>query len=282
MINKTIAAGFILFALFSAGFMLSGQPGMYFNLTALVVVLSGTLGAGCLSFGPGRVRQALARGRSAYQEDEHRQKRLLDSLMSLGHLHRRHGIVNPESIRERFPEVSRGLELVKDGYSEEEIREIISSEAVSRQISSQELEKVFRSMAGYAPSFGVAGSVIGLIGLLMGMEDTSLILKNIPITLVSTLYGIVLANFFLLPVAEKISQKTDMETRETEIILCAMVNMRRGADFLKLQRMLNAMVPDPWSRVEDSGAFRRISARFKQGSSSTNISPDKPLQADAD
>ncbi|MFW5731341.1 MAG: motility protein A [Desulfonatronovibrionaceae bacterium] len=282
MINRTIAAGFIFFAVFSAGFMLSGQPGMYFNVTAMVVVLSGTLGAGCLSFGPSRVRQALARARSAYQEDDHGQKRLVDSLMSLGHLHRRHGIVNPESIRERFPEVSRGLELVKDGYKEEEIREIISSEAVSRQISSQELERVFRSMAAYAPSFGVAGSVIGLVGLLMGMEDTSLILKNIPVTLVSTLYGIVLANFFLLPAAEKISQKTDMETRETEIILCAMVNMRRGADFLKLQRMLNAMVLHPWSRVEDTGAFRRISAGFRQQKKTRSISGENPVQARAD
>lgn len=263
MINKTLLAGFICFALFLTAFFVSGQSMIYFNATAFLVVVSGTIGAGMMSFGPGKFMQAINYAMRAYQEDQTRLRRLVDVLMSLGHLHRRHGVVSPDSVVDVNMKASRGLELIKDGYSENEIREIISSEARAERTSRQELERVFRSMANYSPSFGVAGSVIGLVGLLMGMEETSLILKSIPITLVSTLYGIVLANFLLLPVAEKMRQENDMETKESEMILCAMVGMRRNVDFLKLQRMLNSMVSDPQSRVEDSGAFRRISARLK-------------------
>lgn len=263
MINKTLTAGFICFALFVSVFFMSGQAGIYFNATAFLVVFSGTLGAAFMSVGPQKIRQSLLFATRSYQEEPWRQKKLVDALMSLGHLHRRHGIISPASVEDMFPAAARGLELVKDGYSEAEIKEIMASEARSHYISRLELEKVFRSMAAYAPSFGVAGSVIGLVGLLMGIEETSMILKSIPITLVSTLYGITLANFLFLPVAEKVRQEADLETREREIVLCAMVAMTRKADFLKLQRMLNAMVSDPQCRVEDSGAFRRISSRLK-------------------
>ena len=263
MVNKTILAGLICFVLFVSAFFISGQSSIYFNATAFIVVISGTVGAGFMSFGPTRLRQAFSFAAKSYQESPKRQKRLVDALMSLGHLHRRHGIISPGSAVDISPVAFRGLELVKDGYNEEEIRDIMASEARAHFLSRQELERVFRSMAAYAPSFGVAGSVIGLVGLLMGMEETSLILKNIPITLVSTLYGITLANFLFLPVAEKIRQETDLETREREMILCAMVAMTRKADFLKLQRILNAMVSDPHSRVEEPGVYRRISSQLK-------------------
>jgi len=263
MINKTITAGLICFMLFVSAFFLAGEASIYFNATAFLVVTSGTLGAGLLSSGPGRVKKALGFASRAYTEEQGQEKRLLDALMSLGHLHRRHGIISPESIREINPVAAHGLELIKDGYSETEIREIMGSDAQAHCRFRQELEKVFRNMAAYAPSFGVAGSVIGLVGLLMGIEETSLILKNVPVTLVSTLYGIVLANFLLLPVAEKMRQEKEKEIREREMVLCAMINMSRGADFLKMQRMLNAMASEPELRVEDSGAFRRINAAIK-------------------
>lgn len=263
MINKTILSGLICFALFASAFLISGQTSIYFNATAFLVVVSGTVGAAFMSSGTHRVIRAFQTGANSYQEDPARIKRLVDMLMSLGHLHRRHGIVSPDSVPEEFAMASSGLELVKDGYSEEEIKDIMLSEARSQYLSRNGLENVFRNMASYAPSFGVAGSVIGLVGLLMGMDDTGMILKSIPITLVSTLYGIVLANFLFLPVAEKMKQETQAQIREREMILCAMVCMRKGVDFLRMQRMLNAMVSDPELRIEDSGAFRRISSRLK-------------------
>ncbi len=267
MINKTLSMGFIFFLLFGSAFLISGEPWIYFNATAFLVVTSGTLGAGLLSSGPCRIKKALNFASQSYSEDNpNRERKLVDTLMSLGHLHRRHGIINPESVIDISPVASQGLELVKDGYSEKEIKEIMGADSQSHALSRRELERVFRNMASYAPSFGVAGSVIGLVGLLMGIEETSLILKHVPITLVSTLYGIILANFLFLPVAEKMRQEKEREIRERELILCAMVNMVRGADFLKMQRMLNSMVPDAASRVQDRGAFRRINTALQEDS----------------
>ncbi|MFO8032062.1 MAG: MotA/TolQ/ExbB proton channel family protein [Desulfohalobiaceae bacterium] len=266
MINKTLTAGFICFLLFCSAFFLAGEASIYFNATAFIVVTSGTLGAGLLSSGPQRLKQAFGFAANAYSEESEPESKLIDTLLRLGHLYQRHGIINPESIQDRYPLIAQGLDLIKDGYQEKEIREILGTDAAVHGKSRQELEKVFRNMSSFAPSFGVAGSVIGLVGLLMGIDQTSLILESVPVTLVSTLYGIVLANFLLLPVAEKIRQKKEQEIQKREIIICAMINISRGADFLKLQRMLNSLVAEPHLRVEGHEAFKRINAAINKAS----------------
>lgn len=66
-------------------------------------------------------------------------------------------------------------------------------------------------MADVAPSFGLVGSVVGLIGMLSGQGNSDVIMATVPIALTSTLYGIVLANFILLPFASNIRERTAQE-----------------------------------------------------------------------
>jgi chemotaxis protein MotA len=266
MINKTLTAGLICFLLFCCAFLLAGEASIYFNATAFIVVTSGTLGAAFLSSGPHRLKQAFGFASRAYSEETQQASRLIYTLLRLGHLYQRRGIINPENVKDEYPLVAQGLDLIKDGYHEQEIREIMGTDAAVHGKSRQELEKVFRNMSTFAPSFGVAGSVIGLVGLLMGIDQTSLILESVPVTLVSTLYGIVLANFLLLPAAEKMRQQKEQEIQEREIVLCAIINISKGADFLKLQRMLNSLVADPDLRVQGHEAFKRINAAINKGS----------------
>ncbi len=258
MMNKSLAAGLFCFLLFISTFFLTGHASIYFNATAFIVVSSGTLGAGLLSSGPLMLRRALAFASQAYQEQQDREKELIHSLLYLGQLYRKYGVLRAKVAGQKHPAISQGLDLIKDGYKAVEIREILNTEATVHARSRQELEKVFRNMSAFAPSFGVAGSVIGLVGLLMGIEEASLILQNVPVTLTSTLYGIILANFLLLPVAEKMRLEKEREIRQREIVLCGVLCISKGADFLKMQRMLNSLVPDAALRVEDPKAFRHI------------------------
>ena len=74
-------------------------------------------------------------------------------------------------------------------------------------------------MAELSPSFGLVGSVVGLIFMLAGIGSTASILATIPIALTSTLYGIVLANFFCVPFAGNIREQTDQESLLQKIIM---------------------------------------------------------------
>ncbi|WP_049770492.1 hypothetical protein [Desulforapulum autotrophicum] len=53
---------------------------------------------------------------------------------------------------------------------------------------------------GYGTEIFDAGS--GLIGMLAGQGDSTIIMATIPVALTSTLYGIVLENFFFSPLLQ--------------------------------------------------------------------------------
>ncbi|TVR01125.1 MAG: flagellar motor protein MotA [Desulfovibrionales bacterium] len=264
MKSRTLITAAICFIGFIAVFFFSGQAHIYFNITALLVVVSGTLGSALLGSGPDGLRRAWRCVRGAYAEDNVAERTLVKELLRTAHLYKRTGRLTVSEDAPDYPPMQRGLEMLADGYTEAEIREVFQAEAQGFVQHREEMERIFRNMAIYAPSFGVAGSVIGLVGMLVGLGDTALILKSIPVTLVSTLYGIVLANFLLLPLAEKLRESTREELALRRIVLGAMVGMIRGTDFLKLQTLLNAITTRHDAQVDGLQVIREIKASLSR------------------
>ncbi len=258
MKSRAILTAAICFLAFMCVFFFSGQAHIYFNMTALLVVFTGTLGAALLGSGPGGLRQAWLAAKRAYAENGLSEGLLVKELLRTSHLYKRTGRIKLSENQLDYAPMRHGLEMLEEGYSEAEIREVFQAEAKAFTHHREQMERIFRNMATYAPSFGVAGSVIGLVGMLMGVGDTSMILKSIPVTLVSTLYGIVLANFLFLPLAEKLREDTYAELALRKLALCALVGMLRATDFLKLQTMLNALTTRHDAHVDGLQVIREI------------------------
>ncbi len=260
MKSRTLITAAICFIGFICVFFFSGQAHIYFNTTALLVVFTGTLGSALLGSGPDGLRQAWQSTKAAYAENHIAQRILVKELLRTAHIYKRSGELRLSEETPNYAPLLHGLEMLEDGYTEAEIREVFQAEAKSFVEHREEMERIFRNMAIYAPSFGVAGSVIGLVGMLVGLGETSLILKSIPVTLISTLYGIVLANFLFLPLAEKLRESTRSELALRRIVLGGMVGMIRGTDFLKLQTMLNAITTKREAQVDGLQVIREIKA----------------------
>lgn len=277
MRNRTILTASICFLTFICVFFFSGQAQIYFNLTALLVVVSGTLGAALLGSGPHGLRQAWRAARIAYAENGVSEGLLVKELLRTSHLYKRTGQITLSKDAPDYAPMRHGLEMLKEGYCEAEIREIFQAEAKAFTHYREQMERIFRNMAGYAPSFGVAGSVIGLVGMLMGVADTAIILKSIPVALISTLYGIVLANFLLLPLAEKLRENTQAEVNLRKLILCGLVGMLRGTDFLKLQTILNALTTKHEAQVDGLQVIREIRASLPGLQARPQVRAEVPL-----
>jgi chemotaxis protein MotA len=256
--KRTLIGVTVSFVLFLSSFLFTGQSGVYFNVTALLVVLSGTAGAILLSSGWAGLQESLGLAKAAYSAPQVSRKLLIAQFLRLSLKLRKNGFLRAEDRKElEYAPLAGGLELLEENYGEEEIREILGAEMHYLGVRNESGERVFRNMASFAPSFGVAGSVIGLVGLLVGIGETDLILKNIPVALISTLYGVVLANFFLTPVAEKIRKHTETELTYRRVVLEGVVALSKGTDFLRLHRKLNSLV-QPEDRLEDVRLVRRI------------------------
>ena len=206
---------------FAMGFFIHGNIGFYFNLAALLIVFGGTLAATFISF---RVERLILVYRVLYASYRAKLKMPDEIVQILVDLSVKSKIRGMLSLQEDEKETSllalrHALGYLVDGYSGNQIRDILNTEMYFFKVRREDSERVLRSMADIAPCFGLVGSMVGLIGMIAGLEDTSIILKTIPIVLTSTLYGVILANLFLLPFAENIRTRTEQELLLQKIIM---------------------------------------------------------------
>ena len=121
---------------------------------------------------------------------------------------------------------------------------------------------MFRHAARLAPAFGVAGSVIGLIAMLAGIGDPEVILRSIPIALTSTLYGIVLSNFILTPIAESIRAKTERELLLQKLVTDGVIIIRREPNPVRLATKLESFLT-PSARHHENRSIDEIRDRIR-------------------
>ncbi len=118
----------------------------------------------------------------------------------------------------------------------------LHNELSSMQLRHANCQEMFYNMASYAPAFGMLGTVMGLI-MMMSMQGNTnpadnfamsegndvmqQLLTGMGVALVTTFYGVLLANFIFLPIAGKLSNLSKQEIREAEIIMMGILAIHR-------------------------------------------------------
>lgn len=264
--NKKNFIGVILsLMIFVASFLLTGAAAAYWNTAALLVVLSGLMAAMLISYPTTHIKNAFMVARNAYTNGHATSEEIVNTLLDLSVKSKVDGVLSLERTEAKATStfLKNGLILLVDNYKEEEIRETLNTEMAFFNLRRQQSERFFQTMARMAPAFGVAGSVIGLIGLLMGINDTAVILKNIPVAFISTLYGLVLSNLIFSPIAENINYSTRAELLSQKLVLEGIVAISKEQNSYKLERKLVSFL-SPSERAGKTETLRRITRKYVQ------------------
>lgn len=72
-------------------------------------------------------------------------------------------------------------------------------------------QRMWNAVADAAPALGMAGTIIGLIGMFAAMDDPARIGPSMALALLTTLYGVVIANFVAAPIAARLSDLSERE-----------------------------------------------------------------------
>ena len=149
-----------------------------------------------------------------------------------------------------------GLEMVIDGHPGPLIRDVLETELDFVQIRHRKGEHVFKAGGKFAPAFGLTGTVIGLVQMLLslaevaasGQSTTSVLAKGMAVALMTTFYGVLFSNLFFVPIAEKLKTRTDEEVLTTQIIIEGILMLQAGVNPRIIERKLNSFLP-PDQRV---------------------------------
>ena len=261
--------------IFLAGFLLNGNTGLFFNLSGIAIVLGGTFGAALVSFRVERLVTVYKVLSGSYRRPLKKESEIIEVMVDLAVKRKLKGLLSLEEDEEEATMLllRRALGYLVDGYPADQIRDLLGTEINFFKLRRDDTERVLRTLAEICPSFGVVGSVVGLIAMLGGIDDTSVILKSVPVALTSTLYGVVFANFLFLPFAANIRERTNHELLLGKIIIEGVVAISSELHPRTLEYKLKSFLT-PSSRQGRLVSLERIRKRFSLG----DEKPDKKLE----
>ncbi|HIP52463.1 MAG TPA: hypothetical protein EYH03_00430, partial [Chromatiales bacterium] len=108
------------------------------------------------------------------------------------------------------PFLRQGAQLVVDRSSREELeRSLLWQISAAKEQEKQRL-RILYSMAGFAPAFGMLGTLLGLVRLLFSLGDSGLesVGAAMGFAMITTVYGLVVANLVIKPIAIKVEHQS--------------------------------------------------------------------------
>ena len=138
-----------------------------------------------------------------------------------------------------------GLNLLSSGYKGEELRELLLEFTDTMYDRAQVQVGVLKTMASFAPAFGMIGTLVGLVIMLDNLKaDAGQLGQGLALALITTLYGVITANLIFKPAALKTDQKNNVIRFRNTLISEGFVMLSLKTDPLKIQDKLNSFL-DP-------------------------------------
>ncbi len=239
-IGLTGAIGLLTFVILH-----EGRDSRFIDATGIAIVFGGTIVAAFLAFRLAEIREALIAAVDVFRED-HSLDRDLADLVAFARATSRHAIADAETRLKamRSPFLRLGLQMCLDGSPTDDILTVMNWR-VQKFVEREAVPaRLYRTLAGFAPAFGLLATLTGLIGMMgkLGTADVRAVGASMAIALLATFYGLVLANLIFKPVAIKLEQRTQRRVQMLNIMLAGIVLLRVGKSPAMIQDSLDAML----------------------------------------
>ncbi|WAI81155.1 MULTISPECIES: motility protein A [Achromobacter] len=230
---------------------------MYMNLPGLAIVLGGTCAALFIAYPLSEVLRIFKLVRTVFRNDQHDQQRDIEELATMAQLWMNTDVrkVEQELKKVSNPFLRTGVQLIIDNTPEDQIIEVLQWRVARLRAREQAEAQMFRVMATFAPAFGMLGTLIALINMMAVLGDGSMatIGRHLAVGLMTTFYGILLANLICKPIALKLERRTARRVESMNMVLqgISMMCEKRGPAVVR--ETLNSFVLHVEDEIYDGG-----------------------------
>ena len=212
------------------------------QFTAALIVLGGTFGAVMVSTPLIVLKGAMMRLVHVFLDKTQAPDAAIEELIGYATKARKNGLVSleREAMEIQDPFLRKALTLGVDGTDIQEIRSMMQLEMEISGTRGQEEAKVFESAGGYSPTVGIIGAVMGLIQVMKNLANIEEVGHGIAVAFVATVYGVAIANLFLLPAANKIKCRIQSDTELKELKLEGVIGIVEGLNPKLISSKLDA------------------------------------------
>ena len=239
IIGLVAGLGIIIMAI-----MLGGDLGAFVNVPSLLIVVGGTICATLIKFPLSDVMKSFSLGAGiAFKNTQDDPQYLVDKAVELAEMVRKNGLLALESVKIDNDFFQKGVRLCTDGHKIEVIKDTITREVNLAILRQEKGENMFRGIGDMAPAFGMIGTLVGLVQMLSNMDDPKTIGPAMAVAMLTTFYGAVIANLFAIPVADKLSLKTEKDRLNLELIVESVIQLHGSQNPMALKEILSVYLP---------------------------------------
>jgi chemotaxis protein MotA len=222
--------------------------------TAALVVFAGTAGAVLISAPMSQIRQALRGLWEVLFDSSADPCELVDRFLAWSRVARSKGVTSLEKETEQIddPVLRKAMRLLVDAVGDERIKTVLRLEVSGIEAEAEAAAQFYETAAGYAPTLGIVGAAMGLIQVMKHLEHIEQVGTGIAAAFVATIYGVLLANLILLPIATRIRTKCLHRVRTCQIIAEGALSIAAGLNPALLRINLEALLQIP--ETQNTGA----------------------------
>ncbi|MDB5754316.1 MAG: motC [Massilia sp.] len=207
-----------------------GKMASLLQPAAFAIVVIGTAGAVLLQTEAPTFVRGVRMLRWVFRPPPSQRARLARDIAQWSMLARRDGLLSLEQYMQGTSDkfIQKGLRLMIDGIHPDKLRGLLETEVTAYEFGQRQAARIWESAAGYSPTIGILGAVLGLIHVMENLTDPSKLGAGIAVAFVSTVYGVGLANLFFYPVGNKLKSIVAETVTQYEILTDVFYDIASG------------------------------------------------------
>ena len=226
------------------------EGGKYASLVqpaAFAIVVVGTFGAVLLQTETQTFMRGMRMLRWVFRPPPSQRARLARDIAAWSLHARRDGLLSLEQYmlnnKDKF--IQKGLRLVVDGIAPDKLRGLLETEVTAYEFGQRQACKIWESAAGYSPTIGIIGAVLGLIHVMENLGDPAKLGSGIAVAFVSTVYGVGLANLFYYPVGNKLKNIVAETVTQYDILIDVFYDIASGDHSRVIEERVASLLSRP-------------------------------------
>ena len=181
-----------------------GTVAYFIDVPSLLIVLGGTISSVLIAWPMAMAKQLFGIIGKSWKKSPVQLVETLTLIVDVAKIARK----NILAIEDALPSIENlflrgGLRLVVDRVDRQDIVDMLAHQIKYSQTAKEDQIGVVGSAASLCPAWGMLGTLVGLVLMLAETGSIRAVMQSMSVAMLTTLYGVILANLVLIPLASK-------------------------------------------------------------------------------
>lgn len=198
-----------------------------------------------------------------FQNQSTAMNNIVNQLTQLSSAVRQDGIGVLASYKDRVkdPLFREGLTLILNSFTIDEIKHNLIAKINNKQTQFEHAANLFESLGKLCPGMGLVGTIIGLVQMMTNLSDPAKLGAAMAVSLLATLYGLILGTVIYTPIAEKIKIHAEKSLQLDTLIMEGVVLLKDKKSSAHFQNVVRTYTSNATPQGSPAGRGGRGNGR---------------------